>query len=73
MKITAIKTIPEKIKVLSPVAEGKNKLIEVITTPIYLESIYNDTRIYCKIIAPPTVQPVEKRWPDVEVVIKTGY
>ncbi|MGD2097104.1 MAG: diadenylate cyclase [Desulfobacterales bacterium] len=73
MKITAIKTIPEKIKVLSPVAEGRNKLIEVITTPIYLESIYNDTKIYCKIIAPPTVQPVEKRWPDVEVVIKTGY
>ena len=52
---------------------GKKKVIDVIATPIYLESIYNDTSIYCKIIAPPAVQPVDKRWPDVEVVIKVGY
>jgi diadenylate cyclase len=73
MKILAIDVIPEKVKVLSPVAQGKNKVDSVITTPIYLESIYNDTKIYCKIIAPPTVQPPGKRWPDVEVVIKVGY
>jgi hypothetical protein len=53
--------------------EKKNKEFNVITTPIYLESIYNDTKIYCKIIAPPTVQPKDKRWPDVEVMIKVGY
>lgn len=73
MKIILIEVIPEKLKVLSPVTGVKNLPISVITTPIYLESIYNDTNIFCKIIAPPAVQPVDKRWPDVEVVIKVGY
>ena len=73
MKIIGIEVIPNQVKVLSPVDEEKNKVSSVITTPIYLESIYNDTKIYCKVIAPPTVQPVEKRWPDVEVVIKVGF
>jgi hypothetical protein len=73
MKILTIEVIPEKVKVLSPVDEEENNVFNVLTTPIYLESIYNDTKIYCKIIAPPTVQPADKRWPDVEVVIKVGY
>jgi len=73
MKILEIKVTPNKVKVLSPVDQGENTALNVITTPIYLESIYNDTKIFCKIIAPPTVQPADKRWPDVEVVIKVGY
>ena len=73
MKILEIEVVPKHVKVLSPVEEDKNKVLNVITTPIYLESIYNDTKIYCKIIAPPTAQPTEKRWPDVEVIIKVGY
>jgi uncharacterized protein (TIGR00159 family) len=74
MKINSIQVIPEKLKVLSPVTgEKKRAAVSVTTTPIYLESIYNDTSIYCKIIAPPAVQPVDKRWPDVEVIIKVGY
>lgn len=73
MKILAIDVVPQKVKVLSPVAEGKNKVVSVMTTPIYLESIYSDTTIYCKIVAPPAVQPADKRWPDVEVLIKVGY
>ena len=72
LKIIEIKMIPPKVKVLSPEANGKKKVIEVITTPIYLESIYSDTSLFCKIIAPPAVQPVDKRWPDVEVLIKVG-
>jgi uncharacterized protein (TIGR00159 family) len=73
LKIIKIEVIPQKVKVLSPKADGRPKAVDVITTPIYLESIYNDTSLYCKIIAPPAVQPTEKRWPDVEVVIKVGY
>jgi diadenylate cyclase len=73
MKILSIAVVPEKVKVHSPVSAGKNKALNVITTPVYLESIYNDTNIFCKIIAPPAVQPVDKRWPDVEVIIKVGY
>jgi YbbR domain-containing protein len=73
LKIIKIEVIPQKIKVLSPEADGKKKIIDVITTPIYLQSIYNDTSLFCKIIAPPAVQPTDKRWPDVEVVIKVGH
>jgi uncharacterized protein (TIGR00159 family) len=73
LKIIKIEVIPQKVKVLSPKADGRSKAVDVITTPIYLESIYSDTSLYCKIIAPPAVQPADKRWPDVEVVIKVGY
>jgi len=73
LKIVSVAVMPEKVKVLSPVIEGRKSTVNVMTTPISLESIYNDTTIYCKIIAPPAVQPVDKRWPDVEVMIKVGY
>ena len=72
MKIVSIEVSPQKVKVLSPVT-GMNKALTIITTPVYLESIYNDTSIFCKIIAPPSVHPTDKRWPDVEVMIKVGY
>lgn len=53
-----------------PVADKKEKPKNVLTTPVYLDGISKDTSIFCKIIAPPSLQPVEKRWPDVEVIIK---
>jgi len=70
LNIAKIEVIPQKVRVLSPEAGGKKKNVDVITTPIYLQSIHNDTSLYCKIIAPPAVQPVDKRWPDVEVIIR---
>ncbi len=69
LKIRSIKLNPEKVTVLSPVGGGKTQTDDVMTTPIYLEGIYEDTRLYCKIIAPPSVQPADKRWPDIEVTI----
>ena len=69
LKIRSIKVTPEKVKVLSPATQGEDKSISVTTTPIYLDSISNETRLYCKIVAPPAVQPLDKRWPDVEVII----
>jgi YbbR domain-containing protein len=69
LKIRSIEVRPEKVKVFSPVVEGKASAVSVMTTPIYLESIYDDITLYCKIIAPPAVQAVEKRWPDIEVMI----
>jgi uncharacterized protein (TIGR00159 family) len=71
LKILSMEVLPSKVKVFSPTASQKDKVF-IITTPIYLNSIHNDTSIYCKVIAPPAVQPVDKRWPDVEVVIKVG-
>ncbi len=73
MKIRSMKVIPEKVMVLSPATPNKDPIVSLITTPIYLDSIYNNTSIFCKIIAPPAIQPSEKRWPDVEVVIKVSY
>ena len=73
LQIRSIELKPEKVMVLSPVAGRGSKPISVMTTPIYLESVYEDTRIYCKIIAPPAVQPAEKRWPDIEVNISVKH
>ena len=68
-KIESIELKPAKLKVFSPAASGQTKAVNVMTTPIYLESIYEDTKLYCKIIAPPAMHPSEKRWPDIEVTI----
>ncbi len=72
LKLLSVEVIPAKVKVLSPAADKNDEPLNVITTPIYLEGITKDTSIFCKIIAPPSLQPVGKRWPDVEVVIKVG-
>ncbi len=72
LKIRSLKINPEKVKVFSPASDEMNKLISLTTTPIYLNNIYENTTIYCKIIALPAVQPKEKRWPDVVVVITVG-
>lgn len=68
-KIQSMEVIPPKVKVSSPAEMNKDQIVSLITTPIYLESIYSNTSIFCKIIAPPSIQPVGKPWPDVEVVI----
>jgi uncharacterized protein (TIGR00159 family) len=67
--IQSIELKPAKLKVFSPVTNDKTQTVSVMTTPIYLESIYEDTKLYCKIIAPPAMHPSEKRWPDIEVTI----
>ena len=70
LKIRSIKVEPEKVKVLSPGSINGGKGLNLITTPIYLESISDDADIFCKIIAPPSVHPIDKRWPDVQVTIQ---
>jgi diadenylate cyclase len=72
LKIRSLVVTPEKVKVLSPASDEMDKLISLTTTPIYLNNIYEDTTIYCKIVALPAVQPKEKRWPDVMVMITLG-
>ena len=72
LKIRSLEIKPEKVKVFSPASDEMDKLISLTTTPIYLNNIYENTTIYCKIIALPAVQPKEKRWPDVMVVITVG-
>ena len=69
LNVRSLEVKPEKIKVFSPDSAEMDKLISLTTTPIYLNNIYEDTTIYCKIVALPAVQPKEKRWPDVVVTI----
>jgi hypothetical protein len=46
--------------------------LTVTTTPVYLDSIRENTKMLCKMIAPPGVQPAQNRWPDVEVEIRVS-
>jgi diadenylate cyclase len=68
-KLKTVEIRPEIIRALVPATRNAGEFIGVTTTPIYLESITQDTVIYCKIIARPSIQPLDKRWPDVEVRI----
>lgn len=72
LKLVSMEVIPPKIKVFLPAAGKEETPKHVLTTPVYLDGLTKDTSIFCKIIAPPSLQPVEKRWPDVEVIIKLG-
>ncbi len=68
-KLRSVDVIPRSVRVFSPAGEGKGEEVVLMTTPIYLENIKESTVIFGKIIAPPSVQPAEKRWPDVEVYL----
>ena len=70
LKIKKITVSPDSVLVTVPVTRESKNIDEVLTTPIYLESIAEDKKIFCKIIARPTIQPAAKRWPDVEVSIE---
>lgn len=58
---------PEMIEVFIPSGKAGETHKHLTTTPIYLEWIQESTRLYCKIVSSPAIQPVDKRWPDVEV------
>jgi uncharacterized protein (TIGR00159 family) len=70
LKIKKITVTPETVLVTIPVSKDEKNNTEVLTTPIYLESISTDSKLFCKVIARPSIQPVAKRWPDVEVLIE---
>lgn len=70
LKIKKITVSPDSVLVNVPATKGVKNTDELLTTPIYLESISTDSRLFCKIIARPSIQPVAKRWPDVEVMIE---
>jgi len=69
LRLLSIQVEPEQIRVLSPANPGKDRETSVMTTPIYLDNIRENTRLFCKITAPPHLQPPDRRWPDVEVRI----
>ena len=69
-EILSMQIIPEKVRILAPAEEGQDKeQINVMTTPIFLQSIKENTKIRCQIIAPPKAKSVHNQWPDVEVFL----
>jgi diadenylate cyclase len=70
LAVSAITVNPEKLHALLPAVQSKGQVLSLTTTPIYLETIRETTTLFCKIIASPSIQPVGKRWPDVEVIIE---
>jgi YbbR domain-containing protein len=69
LKVVSVDVNPATVRVLCPTDKSKQRKLNVMTTPIYLESIKEDSKLFCKIIAPAGIRPVESRWPDIEVSI----
>lgn len=68
-KLQSVQLIPNQVQVLAPPPQGDAKPQSLSTTPIFLSSINANSKILCKVIAPPSFQPLDRRWPDIEVII----
>jgi len=69
LELVSVELNPKKLFVLASASDIKQR-INIVTEPIYLESIKKNERIWRKVIAPPNVHPKGKKWPDIEVAIK---
>lgn len=72
LKLKQVKVVPDELAILMPPPKRGDKPPTVSTTPVYLNSITEESRILCKIIAPPSIQPVVKPWQDVEVIVEVS-
>jgi len=68
LELVSVELNPKQLRVLSPPGDA-NQRINIVTEPVYLESIKKSEKMVRKLIAPPNVQPKGKKWPDVEVNI----
>jgi diadenylate cyclase len=64
-----LRITPQSVRVRAAAGEASGSDGVLLTTPIYLGTISETTTLYCKIIAPPSIQPVGGQWPDVAVVV----
>jgi YbbR domain-containing protein len=69
VRLVSIEVRPDTLSVFLPSGDTGKKYKNITTTPVYLDNIRETTTLYCKIISPPAIQPVDKRWPDVEVLV----
>ncbi len=67
LRLVSSAVVPESLLVFVPSGDAGKAYKSITTTPIYLNNIRENTMVYCKVVAPQAVQPVDKRWPDVEV------
>lgn len=69
LKIKQIKVVPSEVQVMMPPPKRGEKPPTLTTTPVYLNTVEEENRVFCKIIAPPSVQPVTRPWQEVEVIV----
>jgi diadenylate cyclase len=72
LKIKQIKVVPSEVQVMMPPPKRGEKSPTLTTTPVYLNTVEEENRVFCKIIAPPSVQPVTRPWQEVEVILDIG-
>lgn len=70
LKLRRVTVTPAEVLVMAPPAKKGEKALTLSTTPIYLNSILASDQILGKIIAAPTIQPVQKPWHDVEISVQ---
>ncbi len=68
LELVSVELNPKQLRVLSPPGDA-NQRINIVTEPVYLESIKKNEKMLRKLITPPNVRPKGKNWPDVEVNI----
>jgi diadenylate cyclase len=69
LKIKQIKVVPSEVQVMMPPPKRGEKAPTLTTTPVYLNTVEEENRVFCKIIAPPSMQPVTRPWQEVEVIV----
>ena len=69
LELVSVTVEPKQVKILAPAGDLEQRT-NLMTEPIYLESIKKDVKLSKRLVAPPKAQPVGKKWPDVEVSIK---
>ncbi len=67
--IDSLAVIPEFIKVLAPVDSVQQDSMVLLTTPIFLETITQTTKIVCNLTAPAKIKPLSNRFPNVEIFL----
>jgi len=69
LQVASVRVTPPAVSVLLPEGGDEGKGAAIMTSPIYLPGLKEDTTVMAKVIGPPGVLPPDKRWPDVEVRI----
>jgi uncharacterized protein (TIGR00159 family) len=70
LAVKEVRVSPPSVLVRAAAVEKGGSDEVLLTTPIYLGTISETTTLYCKIIAPPSIQPVDGQWPDVAVLVQ---
>jgi uncharacterized protein (TIGR00159 family) len=72
LKLTGVTVHPASVRAIAPTSPELSTERSLTTSPIYLQGLSASAVLYAKIVAPPSFQPVDRRWPDVEVRIEVA-